>query len=147
MLKGVKFDGNRIGTSTEALAYSEVPAHLVVIGAGYIGVELGSVLAVGWERKLRFWNISIAFYLAWIAEISRWKQKKLLEKARLGISIEQQSYWGLESKTTNAWSSARGAGTDCLRPSACGSRPSAEHRASRSGKCRKSSCTRRDISQ
>lgn len=42
-LKGVAFDGDRIGTSTEALAYAEVPKHLVVIGAGYIGLELGSV--------------------------------------------------------------------------------------------------------
>ncbi len=36
-------DGERIGTSTEALAYGEVPDHLVVIGAGVIGLELGSV--------------------------------------------------------------------------------------------------------
>lgn len=42
-LKGVAFDGDRIGGSTEALAYTEVPKHLVVIGAGYIGLELGSV--------------------------------------------------------------------------------------------------------
>jgi dihydrolipoyl dehydrogenase len=42
-LKGVAFDGDRIGSSTEALDYHEVPKHLVVIGAGYIGLELGSV--------------------------------------------------------------------------------------------------------
>jgi len=45
-LRGVTLDGDRIGTSTEALSYSEVPKHLVVIGAGYIGLELGSV----WNR-------------------------------------------------------------------------------------------------
>jgi dihydrolipoamide dehydrogenase len=45
-LRGVPCDGDRIGTSTEALAYPEVPRHLVVIGAGYIGLELGSV----WRR-------------------------------------------------------------------------------------------------
>jgi dihydrolipoamide dehydrogenase len=45
-LPGVEIDGNRVGTSTEALSYSEVPPHLVVIGAGYIGLELGSV----WRR-------------------------------------------------------------------------------------------------
>jgi dihydrolipoamide dehydrogenase len=45
-LPGVELDGNLIGTSTEALSYSEVPKHLVVIGAGYIGLELGSV----WSR-------------------------------------------------------------------------------------------------
>jgi dihydrolipoamide dehydrogenase len=45
-LDGVVPDGKRIGTSTEALGYPEVPRHLVVIGAGYIGLELGSV----WRR-------------------------------------------------------------------------------------------------
>jgi len=44
-LKGVETDGDRIGTSTEALAYPSVPNHLVVIGAGVIGLELGSVWA------------------------------------------------------------------------------------------------------
>lgn len=42
-LPGVELDGDRIGTSTEALDYPEVPQHLVVIGAGVIGLELGSV--------------------------------------------------------------------------------------------------------
>ena len=45
-LKGVEIDGDRIGTSTEALSWPEVPGHLVVIGAGAIGLELGSV----WQR-------------------------------------------------------------------------------------------------
>jgi dihydrolipoamide dehydrogenase len=44
-LKGVEVDGNLIGTSTEALAYPDVPGHLVVIGAGVIGLELGCVWA------------------------------------------------------------------------------------------------------
>lgn len=42
-LPGVEMDGDRIGSSTEALSYPEVPGHLIVIGAGYIGLELGSV--------------------------------------------------------------------------------------------------------
>jgi dihydrolipoamide dehydrogenase len=42
-LPGVEIDRDRVGTSTEALSYAEVPKHLVVIGAGYIGLELGSV--------------------------------------------------------------------------------------------------------
>jgi dihydrolipoamide dehydrogenase len=44
-LKGVELDGDRIGTSTEALSYPTVPEHLVVIGAGVIGLELGCVWA------------------------------------------------------------------------------------------------------
>jgi dihydrolipoamide dehydrogenase len=45
-LRGVAFDGEYIGGSTEALSYSSVPEQLVVIGAGVIGLELGSV----WNR-------------------------------------------------------------------------------------------------
>lgn len=45
-LPGIELDGDRIGTSTEALAYDDVPERLVVIGAGYIGLELGAV----WSR-------------------------------------------------------------------------------------------------
>lgn len=42
-LPGIQPDGDRIGFSTEALSYPSVPGHLVVIGAGAIGLELGSV--------------------------------------------------------------------------------------------------------
>ena len=45
-LPGVKFDGNVIVSSTEALTFSEVPKKLLVIGAGAIGLEMGSV----WSR-------------------------------------------------------------------------------------------------
>jgi dihydrolipoyl dehydrogenase len=45
-LPGVEWKRDRIGTSTEALSYGAVPKHLVVIGAGYIGLELGSI----WSR-------------------------------------------------------------------------------------------------
>ncbi|RQP18189.1 MAG: dihydrolipoyl dehydrogenase [Parapedobacter sp.] len=38
-------DKKRIITSTEALALTEVPNHLIVIGGGVIGLELGSVYA------------------------------------------------------------------------------------------------------
>ena len=42
-LPTVPFDGERIVSSTEALTFSEVPKHLVVVGGGAIGLELGSV--------------------------------------------------------------------------------------------------------
>lgn len=42
-LPGVELDGEHIGDSTTGLGFSDVPKHLVVIGAGYIGMELGSV--------------------------------------------------------------------------------------------------------
>jgi dihydrolipoamide dehydrogenase len=40
-----KFDGNKIVSSTEALEFTEAPKKFLVIGAGAIGLELGSVWA------------------------------------------------------------------------------------------------------
>lgn len=42
----LKFDGKLVVDSTDALAFDRVPEHLVVVGGGYIGLELGSV----WRR-------------------------------------------------------------------------------------------------
>ena len=44
-LKGIDIDEERIVSSTGALALKEIPARLAVIGAGVIGLELGSVYA------------------------------------------------------------------------------------------------------
>ncbi|MEQ9465976.1 MAG: dihydrolipoyl dehydrogenase [Ekhidna sp.] len=41
----IKLDKDRVITSTEALELKEVPKHMIVIGGGVIGVELGSVYA------------------------------------------------------------------------------------------------------
>lgn len=41
----IKMDKKRVITSTEALELKEVPKHLIVIGGGVIGLELGSVYA------------------------------------------------------------------------------------------------------
>jgi dihydrolipoyl dehydrogenase len=45
-LPGVMIDEKRIVSSTGALAFDHVPGRLIVIGGGYIGLELGSV----WRR-------------------------------------------------------------------------------------------------
>ena len=45
-LPGIELDGDRVGDSTAALSYTSVPRRLVVVGGGYIGLELGSV----WSR-------------------------------------------------------------------------------------------------
>jgi len=42
-LPGIEIDEKHIVSSTGALALSEVPGHLAVIGAGYIGLEMASV--------------------------------------------------------------------------------------------------------
>ncbi|MCG3164441.1 MAG: Dihydrolipoyl dehydrogenase [Bacteroidia bacterium] len=44
-LPGISIDKKRIITSTEALKLEEIPKHLIVIGGGVIGLELGSVYA------------------------------------------------------------------------------------------------------
>src|SRR5256712_1534819 len=80
-LAGIQLDGDRIATSTEALSYTQVPRHLVVIGAGYIGLELGSV----WRRLGA--KVTVLEYLDRIlfgmdAEIAL-EAKKLLEKQGL----------------------------------------------------------------
>jgi len=44
-LPNLPFDGVRVIGSTEALSLQEAPSRLVVVGAGYIGLELGTVYA------------------------------------------------------------------------------------------------------
>lgn len=88
-LKGVEVDGNLIGTSTEALAYPEVPKHLVVIGAGVIGLELGCV----WSRLGA--KVTVLEYLNRILpgmdnEIAAEAQKILTKQGlefRLGVRV------------------------------------------------------------
>jgi dihydrolipoamide dehydrogenase len=45
-LPALPFDGTHVVSSTEALTFDKVPQHLIVVGGGYIGLELGSV----WSR-------------------------------------------------------------------------------------------------
>jgi len=84
-LRGVELDGDRIGTSTEALNYPEVPKHLVVIGAGYIGLELGSV----WRRLGA--KVTVLEYLERIlpgmdAEIAR-EAERIFEKQGIEFKL------------------------------------------------------------
>lgn len=88
-LRGVEVDGDVIGGSTEALAYPSVPEHLIVIGAGYIGLELGSV----WARLGA--KVTVLEYLDRILpgmdlEIAREAQKVLERQGlvfRLGTKV------------------------------------------------------------
>ncbi|MCA9036477.1 MAG: dihydrolipoyl dehydrogenase [Planctomycetaceae bacterium] len=88
-LPGIEPDGDRIGTSTEALAWSEVPKELVVIGAGVIGLELGTV----WRRLGA--KVTVLEYLPRILpgvdEQIAAEARKLYEKQgmtfRLGVKV------------------------------------------------------------
>jgi len=84
-LPGVALDGERIGTSTEALSYPEMPKHLVVIGAGYIGLELGSV----WRRlgaKVSVLEFRERILFGLDAEIAA-EARKLLERQGLEFHL------------------------------------------------------------
>lgn len=88
-LPGIEPDGDRIGTSTEALSWPEVPKELVVIGAGVIGLELGTV----WRRLGS--NVTVLEYLPRILpgldEQVAAEAKKIFEKQgivfRLGTKV------------------------------------------------------------
>lgn len=85
-LPGVELDHDRIGTSTEALSYASVPGHLVVIGAGVIGLELGSV----WRRLGS--EVTVVEYLDRIlpgmdTEIAA-ETRKILEKQGLRFRLK-----------------------------------------------------------
>jgi dihydrolipoamide dehydrogenase len=45
-LPGLDFDGERIVSATEALSFPSLPRRLLIVGAGYIGLEMGAV----WSR-------------------------------------------------------------------------------------------------
>ena len=88
---GMEPDGDRIGTSTEALSWPEIPEHLVVIGAGVIGLELGTV----WRRLGS--RVTVLEYLNRILpgtdeQVAK-EAKKILQKQgmtfRLGTKVRQ----------------------------------------------------------
>lgn len=99
----IELDKERIITSTEALELQEVPEHMIVIGGGVIGLELGSVYArlgaqvsvveymdaiiptmdrtMGKELMKSMKKLGVKFYLSHkVKEVSR-KGKKVTVKA------------------------------------------------------------------
>ncbi|MEZ6142678.1 MAG: dihydrolipoyl dehydrogenase [Zavarzinella sp.] len=81
----MKFDHQYVVNSTDALSFSEVPKHLIVVGGGYIGLELGSV----WARLGS--NVTVLEYLPRIlpltdAEIGK-MVKQSLEKQGLTFHL------------------------------------------------------------
>jgi len=86
-LPGIDVDDRRIVHSTHALALPEVPKKLVVIGAGAIGLELGSV----WRRLGA--EVRVIEYTGGIVPGADTQTAKLLHRAleRQGIAIEFNS--------------------------------------------------------
>ena len=85
-LAGVEVDEKNIVTSTGALDFAKVPKHLLVIGAGVIGLELGSV----WARLGA--QVTVVEFLDHItpgidSEIAK-AFKKILEKQSLNFRMQ-----------------------------------------------------------
>lgn len=97
-LPGVDIDNQRILDSTGALSLSEVPRHLVVIGAGVIGLELGSV----WRRLGA--EVTVVEYLDRICPGVDGEAGKTLQRALAKQGIQ----FKLSAKVTRAVSSASG---------------------------------------
>ena len=87
-LPGIEIDEKNIVSSTGALSFSEVPKELVVIGGGYIGLEMGSV----WSRLGS--NVTVVEYLDFITpgmdrEISN-EFKKILTKQGINFKLNNK---------------------------------------------------------
>ena len=87
-LPGIIIDEKNIVSSTGALSFSEVPKELIVIGGGYIGLEMGSV----WSRLGS--NVTVVEYLDFITpgmdrEISN-EFKKILTKQGIQFKLNNK---------------------------------------------------------
>jgi dihydrolipoamide dehydrogenase len=86
------FNGKTIVNSTEALCFDRVPEHLVVVGAGYIGLELGSV----WRRLGA--DVTVVEFLPRIVPIADTEMGTLLHKSLVRQGLE----FHLETRVTGA---------------------------------------------
>jgi dihydrolipoamide dehydrogenase len=91
-LRGVEVDETRIVTSTGALELDAVPGHLVVIGGGVIGLEMGSV----WRRLGS--QVTVIEFLDGILPGMDGEVRKQFER----ILAKQGMKFRLKSKVTGA---------------------------------------------
>jgi dihydrolipoamide dehydrogenase len=91
-LPPLPFDGKQIVSSTEALAFDRVPQHLIVVGGGYIGLELGSV----WARLGA--KVSVVEFLPGLLPLNDREVADALHKAL----VKQGLTFHLETKVTGA---------------------------------------------
>lgn len=95
----LKFDGQDIVSSTEALEFTEVPKRLVVVGGGAIGLELGCV----WARLGS--EVTVVEFLPTIAAGSDEDVSKLAERIfkKQGLKIDTATKVTGASKKDGAW--------------------------------------------
>ena len=108
-LPGVEVDEKQVVTSTGGLELEKVPGHLVVIGGGYIGLELGSV----WRRLGA--EVTVVEYLDRLVPTMDLEVGKMFERVlgKQGIKTK------LKTKVTAAAKAADGV-TLTLEPAAGG---------------------------
>ncbi len=83
----LKFDGKTVVSSTEALSFDHVPDKLVVVGAGAIGLELGSV----WMRlgsEVTVVELMPSILPGWDMQVSKTLQREL---GKEGMKFHLQS--------------------------------------------------------
>ena len=109
-------------SSTEALALSEVPEKLVVVGGGYIGLELGIAFAkLGAEVTVV--EAQPHILPQYDAELTRPVVKRLAE---LGVEVMTGAKAkGLASRATRCWSRPLTARMTGSPPTRCWSRSAA----------------------
>ena len=90
-LPGIKVDEKNVVSSTGALSFDKVPNNLIVIGGGYIGLELASV----WKRLGS--RVSVIEYLDHILP----GMDKDISDEFLKILKKQEINFSLDSKVTN----------------------------------------------
>jgi len=88
----MKFDGERIVSSTEALSFAKVPKRMVVVGAGAVGLEMGSV----WRRLGA--EVTVVELLPTITPFADKQMAGALQRALAEQGIE----FLLEAKVTGA---------------------------------------------
>jgi dihydrolipoamide dehydrogenase len=86
------FNGRTVVDSSGALKFDKVPEHLVIVGGGYIGLELGSV----WKRLGS--KVSVIEFLPRIVPLADVEIGDLLKKSLVKQGLE----FHLETKVTGA---------------------------------------------
>jgi dihydrolipoamide dehydrogenase len=89
-LQGIPFDGKFVVSSTEALSFDKVPKNLIVVGGGYIGLELGSV----WARLGS--KVTVLEFLPRILPLSDGELATMVQKSLTKQGLE----FHLEAKVT-----------------------------------------------
>jgi dihydrolipoamide dehydrogenase len=92
------FDGKQIVSSTEALAFEQVPSSLIVIGGGFIGLEIGSV----WARLGA--KVTVLEFLPRLLPLNDAEVAKTLERSLKKQALDIH----LETKVTGATKQAKG---------------------------------------